>query len=319
MSIIETMGSSPEFSDETGIWYVHTEQGSLFDPFIEGNYIAVGYNSVTLADIHSSVNGNQNPLKTKLIERATAEYLQRTPPQIFEAQSSGGKTKITTGVNWLERFYNMKKGDIVVIPEKRSEYFAFGIVEDQVPYAEIEDTVDCPYFKRRKIKWIKQAPIREVHPKFHQFNVTRHAISEVNTEHRHAVLQSIFPIFKYGDVTHVTFSVLTDDAIHPHQIFPLGVKIYELLMKINESEGYGDNLNDVAVQILVASKGKNPWLQKAGSSLLFLGAMLLQTSCDDPVVRENRIQQISPTYRADVQQLWNEMDNIDARIDSLGP
>lgn len=123
MNIDEFLKGADEIDGNREYWYVRTESGKLYDTFKHNNFIALGWNEITTDEIKKSFH-NPEFLKKKIYSisvrdeklRAKLTNEQINYSNIIDLATSSGKLKSSMIINKLQNFYNLRYGDVVVIP-----------------------------------------------------------------------------------------------------------------------------------------------------------------------------------------------------------
>lgn len=121
---------------------VRTMGGAYYGEFVRGNYVAVGYNNISLEDLRH-LPETENAAK----ETLKAMFHHRYP----DIRNSGYP------VAQLLRFTrDMQPGDVVIIPSSGAVHVAMGVVTGDM-YEEgtlvIDDEHRCEFKKRRPVTW----------------------------------------------------------------------------------------------------------------------------------------------------------------------
>src|SRR5690625_1130125 len=108
--------------DNTGYWLVRADGGKYYDDFLKSNFIAISDNEIKLSEIEKydeySIAGITLDHFKELYNHVHPEWNNQ---QIAHAASRTYK------------FYsNIKKGDIVVVPSRRSSHLLLGMVSSDV-------------------------------------------------------------------------------------------------------------------------------------------------------------------------------------------
>lgn len=145
----------PNINQERNYWLVRTSSGSNYEDFIKGGYIAIGWNEVTLFDLNSI---KENPENVEHIQEIKSK-IDSDSGDPEEEQSRGVIAYQSRSLNQLMKFtYEIKRGDIVVIPSYNSSALAFGEVLETPLFiaSDLDLAMDtCPFRKRKKVKWFK--------------------------------------------------------------------------------------------------------------------------------------------------------------------
>src|SRR5690554_4990417 len=127
-------------------WLIRTEGGEYFDSFTSFGYIGIGYNEIPYSKINDlkKTSANNDDLKDKLKIHIENIYPDKVPGFV---------------AGQLTRFiYEIKKGDVVIVPSEGSSYISIGEVTDNA-LMDINDSIinrtKNPYYKRKKVKWFK--------------------------------------------------------------------------------------------------------------------------------------------------------------------
>ena len=193
------------FHDDTKFWIVRAEGGKYFDDFIDDNYIGIRYNKVTIKDLESIQTRNEIP---------SVDTVKDIYKEIYGNGITLDKTrkqKLTEHAKQTYLFtFEMKIGDVILVPNKRSRKFALGIVTSN-PYDEeetyIQNRIDnhtsnglnfkpSNYVKRRKINFISIVNRNEIPNELSWILSTHQAIINA-TSAKKKLMPLIFPLFKY--------------------------------------------------------------------------------------------------------------------------
>lgn len=183
-------------------WFLRTNGGDFFKDFCKNNYVAIGWDDIQ-----------------PIAEKDRTEEILKGYKLIYG--------RMTTRImNQVYRFcYEMKKGDIVIIPAARSNKFAFGVLTEDSWYEEtltnevLEDKCACHFKKRRSVKWIQSAAKHMVDSKLYLFFRNQQALSNAN-DYTEFIERAINPYYILAGVAHITFSVQRKSNI-PAPYLPL--------------------------------------------------------------------------------------------------
>lgn len=199
------------FAPDTNFWVIRAEGGKFYDDFIDDNYIGIRYNMVTVADLTELKESDEI-----LSEDSVKElYKKKYDPKGKKTMDRSAKQRLTQHAKQTYLFtFNMKSGDVVFVPSKRSEYFAVGFINGD-PYDESDNYIEerqkqapanglnfkvSDYKKRRKVCWVSYIR-REELPSFLSWTVNAHqAIMDVkfnNIGQKTRLMGIVFPLFEY--------------------------------------------------------------------------------------------------------------------------
>ena len=119
---------------------MRTDDGRYFEEYTFNNYIAIGWNNISLYELRNSKY--EDSIRSKLLD---SEKLDINDPNT--------KGKITGIINKLHAFDNLKKGDVILVPSKGSQRIAFGVIKSGVTI--VKENVDsCEYLKRKEVIYL---------------------------------------------------------------------------------------------------------------------------------------------------------------------
>lgn len=183
-------------------WFVRTQGGKYFDDFHFSDYIAIEWDEIS--DI-------------TWIEGATTDEIKREVALKYPEESRAG---LVAGqiVHFVK---NMKKDDIVLIPNKNSEYITFGIIEDDKAYkytptfeevALSEDDEEMKLFKRRKVKWLMTKKRDYLDPYLYRIIYSHNTIVNANA-YSTFIDRTMYDMFYKNNALHAVFQVKKTEDI----------------------------------------------------------------------------------------------------------
>lgn len=240
--------SIPNIPKNRRYWLVRTQSGKYYDSFIEYNYIAIGHNEVPyskILELRKEAKDDEKETLKKLKDFCKKKYPEELRPGLIANQI-------------LKFIYAIKKGDIVIIPSESSEYIAIGEIQ-QTPILEITDSdiakTECPYTKRKKIKWIKKQRRSSLDPYLYKLMQAHQAINDIN-DYDDVIERTINNFYIKNGEANVILDVRTQDKISAVELFQLG---HYLLSYTNDYFNYSKinaDINDISVKLNLNSPGK---------------------------------------------------------------
>lgn len=175
---------------DRGYWLVRTNSGEHFEDFYLGSYIGIGWNDFN------------NP--SDFTNSAKEATQQKIEDSIDDVQPWRVFTQI-------QRFFHgIKNGDIVMIPSKNSKYIVFGEVTSDVYFEPIDhenlDEGECPYEKRRRVKWIKNVDRVSLDPYLYKMMQSHFSISDAK-DYADAIDRTLHGFYIKGDKSHLILNV----------------------------------------------------------------------------------------------------------------
>lgn len=237
-------------------WFVRTAGGKYYREFKDKAYIAINWNDFTNLDDIIALTRRQ--LKNKVKEH----YEDEKRPGVAAAQM---QTFVGT----------MKKNDIVLIPNSRSREISFGIITSDAyihPTDKIQEG-ECPFRKRRNIKWIKKVARVDLDPYLYSLINTHHSISSAN-KCSNFINRTLFDFYGNDEETHLIFNVTTHEPIKNSELRVLMNSIYGVAEIFNNAHPeLSVDMDDVIFKASVNSPGPIEWVGKK-KNMVFVLALL---------------------------------------------
>lgn len=325
--LFESVESLPVLSDDQAIRYVHTEKGAFYDAFLDGEYIAIGHNEVTIAMLNLAEQGEDGSARAVLIQKIRQSYEQDGKP--FNQNAKAVKQTVTRYLNELMRFHTLKNNDIVVVPNMNAWYLSIGIVvsADYIP-GPFDVVDDCVYTKRKRVEWVRRhAGIQSLHPKFRAIRFGRHACFDIKEEGlRETIRKTVFPVYTFGEQKYLTIQVNKEGSVHPNEIIKMLQASMDLLNRINDVYGLEEDLNEIALKLVVESPGMNSWIQReGGKAILLLGMISVSfNSCkseikaadpdkSDAEIEQEALESTPEEFRDTTKEFMQQLNTLDGK------
>lgn len=287
-----------EIPSQTEYWFVRTDFGEHYDTYYENDFIAIGWNYITLEDI-SIAEKNPTLLAQKIISN-----------QGLNPSSKQTKGKVTRIINKLIAFKNLKKNDVIIIPSRGSSFYAFGTVVDDFIYTDPLKSYNCEYYKRRKIEWYVEKPIHELDPNFFRMRFTQHTISRID-DYSKFIDNVMNGLYRKNDYAFFSFDIKTEKDVNADDLLSLISLIKTLMKEANLHFQYKEDVESTAIRINLQSPGSITFKQMAGRSLLTVGMILTTIGCSsDKNNLDQKIQENNRTFVTKHKDTLNDVINI---------
>lgn len=303
MTLENILAKVEEFSADRDYWFMRTDYGKNFDEFYNNEYIAIGWDYLTVNDI---LNKSESEIKNIIARR-----------EDLDLTNSRKKGKATLIYNRIKTFFALKRGDIVIIPSRNSNRLSFGEIIDEHVYEDSVEIESGEYFKRRKIKWLEEPKsIHTLDPIFYQLKTNQHTISNVN-KYAPYIDKVIGNLFQKGDNTHYVLDIETRDDVNFNDLSNLMENIQGLVNNINSELSLDENTERFFVKINLQSPGKLEMIKPGKKCLAILAFLLYSCNGNESDINDPRIKNL----RENNQELLNEtqviMDSLDVNYDNL--
>ncbi len=299
MTIDEILKNVESLNTDAKYWFVRTEYGKLFEEFLKKNYIAIGWDYLTLYEVN---NVNEDLVKRKMAEVEKADL-----------NTFNGKIKVSAAYNKIKTFISLKKDDIIIIPSRNSDRLAFGRVEDETAFEEI--SVDI-FKKRRKVRWYEIKYMEDLNPIFYQVKSNQHTISNINHFAPH-IDRVIGNLFEKGQNTHYVLKIEKTEDVNFDELQILMDNIKVLIQNINKELNFNEDNNEFYIKINLQSKGALELINN-GKSLAILAYLIFLTSCEGlKDENDENIKKLIDTNRKVLESTSSVIDSLKMNTNEL--
>ncbi len=290
-------------------WFVRTDSGEYYQNYLEGGFIAIGWNYITIQDL-KELDGTEHKVRNKIALMENLDIVN----------SSKDKGKVTTILNKLRAFRNLNVGDIIIIPNENSQRLAFGFVEDNQIFTNVKD-IDCSFVKRKKIKWVEEKDINELDKIFYQIRISRHTISSVKI-HEAYIDRVIKTLFFKNNYSHYVFDLQTNEDINFKVLLQLINNIQTLTEKLNTHFQLGENLDDSSIKLNLQSRGKIEFKFLNGKSLILLAILLGPMNLNKGTSNINssdlqKLEDFKKIHKTEIQETQNALQKLEVDRDKI--
>lgn len=248
-------------------WLVRTLGGRYFDSFKNHEYIALGHDEIRYSAIDAIQKQSNND------KREILKGLKTLCEEVYNEDSRPGLI-----ASQIYKFvFEIKKGDIVVIPSENSEEIAIGFVTEtpilEVTQSDIYKT-DCPFTKRKKVQWEKALSRQYLDPYLYRVLQAHQAINEI-THYSDIIERTIGNFYIKENIGNLVLDVATNEGINAVELFQLG---YFLLNYSDNFFKYNElpfSINDVEVKINLNSKGKIQFKSPDAKTIWLIAILVL--------------------------------------------
>jgi len=261
MNIKELLQSLPTINKKRKYWLVRTSAGAHFDGFMAGNFIAIGYNQITFEDIKAGNLKDEAIGVGILTEKIKKIYKEEKRPK-------------HTARQLLKFTYKIKKGDIVLIPSKNSDFISFGEIKETPAFNEFDNKFDCGYIKRKKVRWLHTITRNQLDPNLYKLMYSHHTISKAN-QYDIYIDKILNSFFIKEDKAHLILNVKTTEEIKARSLFALGDLALDLFDEFCKEEELELNSDNFEVKLAMQSPG---FIELAGtdiSGIIILGIIIV--------------------------------------------
>lgn len=263
-SIDNFYSSVPVIPQIKNYWLIRTLSGDLYDTFIERNFVAIGYNEISLEAIHTiNRSNNEESDKLKNIKNLVIDTCaeEKRPGLI---------------ANQIYQFtYKLKKGDVVVIPSQNSDYVSFGVINETPLLAiDFNRNDDCDFYRRKSVKWLKHVKRSELEPLLFKMFFSHNTLNNI-TGYGSLIESTLNNYFIKDDEEYVVFNIQRNEDISAMDLFQLGYYLLKLTEEFYTKNGLDFDINDFDVKVNLNSKGKLKFIKKYGKGAFILALITI--------------------------------------------
>nr|WP_302597393.1 hypothetical protein [uncultured Cellulosilyticum sp.] len=259
----------PEIPSTRNYWLVRTQGGEFFKEFYFEDYVAIGWNEITDTNL--------------MVEERREDLINAVKLHFTEKQKPGGIASLLIKFN-----EEMKKGDIVIIPDSSSNYIAFGELleddiylednienneEDEFDETDINEETKCPYIKRRRVKWLKKQAKKDIDIYLYKILNSHHTISRVKEEYKNIVDRSLYPYYIKDGQAHLVLRVKQEKNISLVQLSKLLSNNLDIIDEFNDITESNISKDDIDIKLNINSAGPVEIISNP-STILLIGVVL---------------------------------------------
>jgi len=316
---VELQELIPVINPNRNYWLVRTSSGSNYDTFVEYGFIGIGWNEVPLSEINEyHLNPNNLEIRDSIRSRIVPHNESAAGEE--NALSSSYKSK---ALSQIMRFvYEIKKGDIVVIPSYNSDNLFFGEVLDTVLWQATDldyATDNCMFEKRKRVQWMKEISRNRLEPALYKFIFAHQTINNVD-DYSEYINNLLFDFYSIEKNATLVLRIRNDNAI---DAFEIGTLYHDILVFIHEFSDFNNqelDTNSVSVKFNLQSPGTIVFI---GFAILAFAAIAIMTVFAggksgleyDPVTNKFKFTFKSNSFFDKLSQFLNEKeDRLDRKL-----
>lgn len=243
-------------------WFVRTQSGRYYEDFINFGYIAIGYDSVNLKDIQAAYKDDKK--KGFLAETIEKKYPEETRPNYI-------------GNQLIDFAYNIKKGDIVVIPSASSAYISIGkVIETPIHQTTVFQRKEkCNFNKRKKIEWIKKdIEFENLDSKLLNLKYSQRTITHIDEYLATFIDRSISTLYIKENNAHLALGITREEHIGAYELFTTWTDLLNITEDFGNENGVQVDKKGFDIRINVQSPGVIEFITYAVSSLFILSGLI---------------------------------------------
>ncbi|OKP88387.1 hypothetical protein A3844_08440 [Paenibacillus helianthi] len=228
-------------------WLVRTQSGEYYDEFFHDEYIGIGWNE--FSDINRFYSVDRETILQEI------ETVYSKDGEISKSPQPG---RIYSSI--IRFLFQIRIGDVVIIPSLNSSHLSFGIVTGE-PYTFEPQEVDiefgaCPFYKRRSVTWIETVSRNSLDPYLYRMMQTHQAISRA-TNYADKIDRSMYSFYLKGTTAHLAINIMQENKIPAYDLISYVDSVLNIIPHIEnvEDSDLTYSKKDVDIKLNVQSQG----------------------------------------------------------------
>lgn len=261
LNLYEFLKDVKAIKENTKYWLVRTMGGDFYEEFVKDEFIAIGYNEITIDDL------NHLPQKEKQAKKILQEMLKVRRENL---------RNVGYPASQILRFAReMQEGDIVIVPASLSYKVTFGIVKSELYQLDKRTYIEgrCPFVKRRNIEWVKTSMRYALPAELQLMFSSRHIISEVDS-YASYIDSFLNDFYTKDDITYLVLRVKQEEVLSADD-FTLVSDLMTLFNSYSEEYHLGITSQDIKMKISVQSPGDILVFAQSWEGIVVIGLMIL--------------------------------------------
>jgi len=178
----------------------------------------------------------------------------------------------------IEFSYNIKKGDVVIIPSASSEYISIGEVTKTPIFIEENKKVgeECPFLKRKAVKWLKKdISLDRLDSALLVLKYSQKTITKISDKLSPYIDREITPIYIKKDNAHLSLSVQKNDNNGAYAFFQTWSELLELTEEFGKENDLEIKKESFDLKINVQSPGTIEFITYSVIGLVALSVVIV--------------------------------------------
>lgn len=258
-------------------WLIRTQSGSLYNNFVENNIVGLDRSELSIKELYDLNNNfiDRDQLQNEIKKHVKKYYDKNDYGDDLSSQKLG---LISNQI--FNFYYNVKEGDIVIIPSEDSSHISFGVVQESFiaeftdeEKRNFEDT-SVPFLNKR-VKWLKEFRRRSLDPNIFRMFTAHHAINNVS-KYAEIIERTLRDLYILDNEAHLVINVEQSQDIKAKDLFGMGYSLMELVDMVAEDlKLEGVSSDDLEVTVNLNSPGKIDLKSTIKKTTLVAGLILL--------------------------------------------
>ena len=267
--LITTISENAIHENNKHYWMVRTDDGANYSTFAESGFVALNLRNLSLAHLFAlhqereDKDGCINLIRLLLIRLHEENSISLS----FDRDSNAYATNISRLAGQIYRMaYEMKCGDIVLIPSHGASEIKIGRIVDAGPIT--DNHITDRFSIARKVKWIRTISKKRFDPCLYKALGAHQAISNVS-EYSQFIERNYRSYFKLDDKMHYVLTINTE-SVSARKLSKYVSGILDTAKEISDACGLNIDVDEVEFSINVNSPGKFSFISTVKTSILII-------------------------------------------------
>ncbi len=268
MSILDDLvNNCVKINDSRNYWFVRTDSGRLYESYLDQNVISIGYPEIAINYMYKR-DISESALRQELLQKVSEIYPDHKVPGLIVSQL-------------FRFFFEVKEGDVVIIPSSSSDDLAIGIVEsDVVTHSNIyikkvdSISIDDEFNKVKNINWMRTIPKNNYNPKFFQMFSSHQAIFNVNN-YASWVDPLLHDFYKKNDKYYLRLNVEKENGIIFRELFSTCLSLLDVGDEILYDLSIKEDTTNIESKINLNSPGEIDLISYAPYILVLVALIII--------------------------------------------
>ncbi|MFX1707205.1 hypothetical protein PV783_24770 [Chitinophaga sp. CC14] len=213
------------------------------------------------------------------LKRASAgnaiAFFESLKAKVIEFYPDDKTPGLTT--NQIIRFmYELKRGDLIIIPSENSRMLTFGVVSSDLIPELSEHALSisgCPYRKRKNVNWVKTVRRADMDPYLFKMLQAHQAISNISN-YAELIERTLRDFYILNDEVNLVLDVTSQNDIGAIELFGFGYNLMLLVEEYAKENNITVDVGSVQVKTYLNSPGKVNFKSICKNSLVIAAGLL---------------------------------------------
>lgn len=271
-----------EINENRNYWLVRTSSGEFYDDFCQGNYVSIGWNEFL----------NPNDFRE---EKATNQMKNRI--EEYYPNKQAGRI-----YSQIRRFiFDIKVGDVVMIPNEDSKLINFGEVTSELFQHPISGET---FVKSKSVKWVKEVEREKLDPYLFKMMQAHQTVNNAE-KYAHYIDRTMYSLYSKAENSYLILPVKEESNIPAYDLSQFIHSLVETVTSINsvlEEPSLAYDIRDLEVKLNIQSPGFVELMSSANELIKKIVAFLKSALSGNGDLTDELLKKTSPEKISELQR-----------------